>query len=248
MKTLDTAVLYDMRTAKMTDEIDSLARLTAGCGSILEVGAGTGRVLAALPDSVRKVGVEIDPRFLARARTKLDGRANVFLIQGDFLTLALPGPFDAVLFPFNGLAEFIEVDDRIAALGRAAELLAESGRIIIVLAAHDFGAWARSEASWDFDLAAPDPDGRRWHAHIRCQRESLAQRSRCEIVYTCIDDAEMPAVHQRYVNALITRNELLATYRAARLHLIEEYGSLRLESLTPASTDLIHVLAKTGRS
>jgi len=75
--------------------------------SVLDVGCGPGRVGEAVLASgaVSYVGVDVSPRMLALARSRLGGDRRVELLEGHFLELELAGPFDIVLA--LGLFEYV---------------------------------------------------------------------------------------------------------------------------------------------
>ncbi|MBP3893335.1 MAG: class I SAM-dependent methyltransferase [Atopobiaceae bacterium] len=94
---------------------DLFAHYSLGPDShILDVGCGTGRVLAffvreGLPGKI--TGIELDPRLAAVAKTWTKGRDNVSVLQGNALDLDLSCFTDLYLFnPFdpNILQQFIE--------------------------------------------------------------------------------------------------------------------------------------------
>jgi len=64
---------------------------------VLEIGAGTGRLTEALARSARRVvAIELDPEFVAGLRRRFRARADVDVVEADFLLLPLPGvPFRA---------------------------------------------------------------------------------------------------------------------------------------------------------
>jgi SAM-dependent methyltransferase len=66
---------------------------------VLDVGCGPGRVAEALLEAgaAKYVGIDFSAEMLALARRRVDGRAGVELVEGDFLDLDLPGTFDVVL-------------------------------------------------------------------------------------------------------------------------------------------------------
>jgi malonyl-CoA O-methyltransferase len=96
-------------------------------GSVLEIGAGTGRNTAKLLDlGCRVTAVEISPGMLAVAREKLSGRAVEFL-EGDFLSLPLTGPFGAAITSL--VLEHIE--DLPAFFRKVAHLLGPGGEFYL---------------------------------------------------------------------------------------------------------------------
>ena len=106
-----------------------LPDLPAGA-RVLEPSCGTGRFLAALPDELEIVGVEIDQDVAAIARAQ--GRGHV--VTGDFRSCALPHDrYDAIIGnpPFK-----LEVFDGF--MERSETLLEEGSRAVYVLPSYAF--------------------------------------------------------------------------------------------------------------
>jgi SAM-dependent methyltransferase len=100
---------------------------------VLELGAGSGRSAAALADAGHDVvAVELSPSRAALAgRIAGEPRAGrLSAIQGDFYTIALPGPFDAVVcWETFGLGS--DEDQRRLLRRIAGEWLAGEGRALV---------------------------------------------------------------------------------------------------------------------
>ena len=93
--------------------------------SVLDVGGGSGRIGEAVLEqgASRYVDVDLSDMMLDLARQRLarfDGKAE--LVQGDFLTTALAGPFDVVL----ALGYFDYIEDADAHTRRIGELCSGS--------------------------------------------------------------------------------------------------------------------------
>lgn len=107
------AAFYDVVTAadtRLVGDIEIYAGLAPAGGSVLELGAGAGRVAFALAERGLSVtGVEIAPAMLARAeaaRADLPAEVagRVELRRGDMTALDLKRTFDLVICPFFTLA------------------------------------------------------------------------------------------------------------------------------------------------
>jgi SAM-dependent methyltransferase len=106
-------VFYDEVTgadARLEGDLEVYAKLAPVGGSVLELGAGTGRVAIALAErGLRVTGVEIAPSMLVQAQAKrsaLDPEiaGRISLRQGDMTALDLKRTFDLVLCPYFTLA------------------------------------------------------------------------------------------------------------------------------------------------
>lgn len=117
------AGVYDRRWAGYVEASvrETLRRVDVRDGdAVLDVGCGTGALLAALAERIhasRLVGVDLSPAMLARAREKLGRRAALVAAEAGRLPLA-DGRFDLVVSssalhywpdPVTGLAEMTRV-------------------------------------------------------------------------------------------------------------------------------------------
>lgn len=107
------AAYYDQITAMdpgVRGDADIYARLIPAGGSVLELGAGTGRVAMALAERGFSVlGIDMAPTMLVQAEAKRLKMPAAFarrirFQQADMTALALDETFDAVICPYFGLA------------------------------------------------------------------------------------------------------------------------------------------------
>jgi SAM-dependent methyltransferase len=108
-----TAAFYDLTTAldpTLKGDIDIYLGLTKPGASVLELGAGTGRVSLALAEQGRTVlGLDLAPTMLVQAENRREAAspevaARMKFVRGDMAALKLGESFDAVICPFFGLA------------------------------------------------------------------------------------------------------------------------------------------------
>src|SRR5262249_22933857 len=99
-------------------------------GSVLEIGAGFGRVTAEIaPLAGRAVGLEPSIAMLARARQRRPpGAARS---AGDASRLPFPHPSDPIIAPDDPLCHVTSLDERRAALAEIARCLAPGGRFVL---------------------------------------------------------------------------------------------------------------------
>jgi SAM-dependent methyltransferase len=107
------AVFYDVVTAadtRLLGDIDIYAGLVPEGGSVLELGAGAGRVAFELAGRGHPVtGVDLSPAMLAKAEARLAGAppevaGRLAFRRGDMTSLDLKRTFDAVICPYFTLA------------------------------------------------------------------------------------------------------------------------------------------------
>jgi len=115
-----------------------LARLPKGrLGRLLDIGCGTGRMLALLgPRAESALGIDLSRRMLALARTRIaeQGIANCSVRQADMARIPLPdASFDLVLL----CMVLHYADDPASVLAEAARLVAPGGTVAVIdLAPH----------------------------------------------------------------------------------------------------------------
>ncbi|MGH2588619.1 MAG: class I SAM-dependent methyltransferase [Dehalococcoidia bacterium] len=96
---------------------------------VLELGAGTGRVTAALADVARRViAVDNAPAMLAIAAERLRGRVTVDLVLADIRALAMEGAFDLVVLAYRTL-QHVPAEAHPSLWRRLRSLLTPGGRI-----------------------------------------------------------------------------------------------------------------------
>jgi SAM-dependent methyltransferase len=101
-----------------------LHRHQAGASSLLELGCGTGQVLAGLPAALALTGVDRSPQMLSHARARVP-RAR--LIEGDMTELDLGEHFDAVVCAFDTLNHLTDFGRWRALFACAAKHLRDGG-------------------------------------------------------------------------------------------------------------------------
>ncbi|MBL8600676.1 MAG: class I SAM-dependent methyltransferase [Myxococcales bacterium] len=141
----DAPGLYDMLFSERFQDVAWYRGLAQGAASVLELGAGTGRITLPLLDAGCAV-TALEPsaamRALLEARAQgLDAavRARLTVLEGRAEALNVEAQFDRVFFAFNGLAHVIDRE----ALRRAFA---------------GIRARLKPEGLFAFDLWLPDPD------------------------------------------------------------------------------------------
>jgi SAM-dependent methyltransferase len=132
--------LYDIEHAGFSDDIELYLRLAEVVGDpILELGCGTGRVLAPLAAAGHRItGIDRSLPMLDRARATLQSHASdllprVTLSEGSMTEAecAPGGPFGLVIFSLNGLMHVSTLAGQRAALTSARRALDPRGMLAI---------------------------------------------------------------------------------------------------------------------
>lgn len=132
------AAYYDSEHDDFAEDIDWYLHLAEIAGTrVLELGCGSGRVLAPLAAAGnRVVGLDSSPAMLRRAQSRLHDavtRGDVKLVHGDMQSLAeLVGkPFDLVILSLNGLLHLAAAEAQRQVLKDAASVLRPGGLLAI---------------------------------------------------------------------------------------------------------------------
>jgi ubiquinone/menaquinone biosynthesis C-methylase UbiE len=144
------AELYDLQVPDWPGEIAfyralaaeaAVAGAAAGCGAVLEVACGTGRVAVRLAqDGVRLVGLDVSPEMLEVARAKSAGLVNVRWVLGDMRSFELGATLALVIVPGHSFQHMLTEEDQFACLACIRRHLAPGGRLVLHLDAPDV-AW-----------------------------------------------------------------------------------------------------------
>jgi SAM-dependent methyltransferase len=117
-----------------------------GARTLLDVGCGTGGLLAEVSRWYDVAGVDVSPAMLAEARRKLP---DTPLVQADMRTFDLGRTFDAITCLFSSIGYMTEEGDLEMAVARMAEHLSPGGIVVI-------DGWLRPHA-W-LDGHRPEPE------------------------------------------------------------------------------------------
>ncbi len=189
--------LYDVQYRGYRDDLPFYTRLAEDYGGpVLELGAGTARVSAALARAGCEVAaLEPAAQMISRGRARL-GRegleSRVTYHQGDMRNVRLGRRFPLVVAPFNTLMHAYTLPDQDATLETVREHLAPGGRFAFDLYTPRFGDLGvlRLETEWGhvggdagelFLLQTHDPDAQMLTSHYfldRTNKQGLLTRAR----------------------------------------------------------------------
>jgi SAM-dependent methyltransferase len=243
--------LYDIEHAAFSDDIELYLRLAEVVGDpILELGCGTGRVLAPLAAASHRItGIDRSRPMLDRARATLQVQENagdlwqrVTLAEGSMTEAesAPGGPFGLVIFSLNGLMHLSDMAAQRAALASARRALDPRGMLVVdvlnptpeMLATLD--GRVQHEGSWR------KPDGTVIDRFSARTHNSAAQRIDTDLWY----DLTNPDGHIRRVRSGFPMRYLVASELALLLEVTgfvewKLYGSYDLDPYDDGSDRLI---------
>ena len=136
----------------------------ASQGEILELGAGTGRVLTSLVAAGHRVtGLDASPHMLRRARTKLDAlgseaRSRARLVRGDIRNFDLGRQFGLIVMPAKTFFYLMTSEDQRRALECVAAHLLPGGRFALDLLNPSIAWLSQPAGLLRHDLIAYVPD------------------------------------------------------------------------------------------
>lgn len=150
------APLYDFEYSDRVDDIRhyrTVAREIGDAVSILELGAGTGRISVPLVrDGHTVTALDASETMLAKldaARVRLGLADRLTIVEADMRALPLPnGGFDLVIAPFNALMHLYGWRDLLACFREAERVL-------------------RAGGTFAFDVQMPDLEWLRWDPEVR---------------------------------------------------------------------------------
>jgi SAM-dependent methyltransferase len=122
------ARFYDQIMGDRTETVERISgyldRYRPGARSLLEIGCGTGAILAGLAGRVAVTGLDRSPEMLAVASAKLPGAR---LDRADMTSFRLGARFDAVICVFDTLNHLPRFEQWLALFGRVHEHLTDGG-------------------------------------------------------------------------------------------------------------------------
>jgi SAM-dependent methyltransferase len=245
------ADLYDVTTGEVSErDLPFYTALAADAGGpLLELGCGTGRVLApcaAAGVAVGTAGVDVSPAMLSRARGRLaaSGLADRVRLQlGDMRTVRLDRRFPLVTIPFRSLFHLPGDDDWQAALATVRAHLEPGGRFAgDVFVPNPELLASRQDHGFAGEVRHPDT-GRRVALWEHSSFDPVAQVASKRRVSEVLDDDglvlerrhRLLEVHFRYPN------EVLRLLAAAGFTVEQVFGGFDGRPLDAGAEDLIWV-------
>ena len=122
------ARFYDAIMGDRSADVDRIRgyidRYLPSAASLLELGCGTGAVLAGLADKLSVTGVDLSPEMLARASRSVPGAR---LVQANMADFSLDATFDVVICVFDALNHLPDFESWQRMFERVHEHLADDG-------------------------------------------------------------------------------------------------------------------------
>ncbi|MFZ0461488.1 MAG: class I SAM-dependent methyltransferase [Candidatus Acidiferrales bacterium] len=232
------------------------ARFLKRGDSILELGCGTGRVLAPLAKDGHKIcGLDLSAAMLEQCRKRLEAesaevKSRVHLVEANMAGFNLGEKFRLIIIPFRPFQHLLDVEEQLACLRSVHAHLENGGRLIVdffqtdAQRMHDAKFLEERETDRDLHL----PDGRRLGVTERIVAYHRARQvNDCELAYYIThpdgrNEKIVHAFHMRYffryeVEHLLAR----CGFRVASL-----YGNFDRSVLTDDSPEMLFIAEKSG--
>lgn len=210
-------------------------RACEGAQSVLELGCGDGRMLAAL-DVPERHGLDLHEGLLDAARSRLGDGVHLHL--QDMRTFDLSRTFDVVVLPFSGVYCLLSDEDLAACLSRAHAHLAPGGRFVLdAYQAESFHAESEPEDVGDEDwgeLGVIDVNGEPYSVFERSRWDPDRQRIDVTYRHVSLTNPGAPVdgtIEQRY----LLRHQLEGHLRDAGFTSVELFGGFDERPLSRAS-------------
>ena len=239
--------LYDLEHDSFREDIDFYLQLADVVGDpILELGCGTGRILAPLASAGWHVtGLDQSLPMLARARERIAAAAvsNLVALKEGAMTdseAAPGGPFGLVLFSLNGLFHLSGVRDQRLALESARRALDPRGMLVIDVfnATPDYLQGLDGRVAADGDWTLPDGSSvQRFSVRKAAVSDQIIDTT---LWYDVLDPHGNVRRHlSRFPLRYVTRSELELMLELSGFVEWQIYGSYDLDPFTDESERLI---------
>jgi SAM-dependent methyltransferase len=233
--------LYDMEYTQRTHDVSWYRALATDVETVLELGAGTGRVT--LPMAL--TGAHVTAVDLCRPmlevlqgrRANLPDPTRIELVQADFTRLDLGKRFDLVVLPFNALQHVYTPDDFLALMETVHKHLARGARFALDVAvpAHDVWTGRDPDARHELRTMA-DPDGGKLMTWENGTYDPITQ------IYTVRYHYQRASGERQLVRLPLRMyhpQDLLTLLNQAGLQVARKAGGFDGRPLKPGSTTLV---------
>ena len=250
--------LYTGLEASLYDQLDELsdfedvgfylAVAAAAKGSILDVGCGTGRVLAPLLESgFEAMGLEYSPEMISLCRAELARRGLAAeLVQGDMRDFDLGGArFGAIVIPGFSVQLLLEDAELVACLSRCLEHLLPGGCVVAPCYLPWEMIWEGEEEAFleERRRVAAGETGESWVAYQGWKLDRVQQRLELSnrIERQAADGSTLEAEDKTMTLRWDLPHDMLALFERAGFGEVETLGDFTFEPPTDQSESIVYV-------
>ena len=228
---------YDLDFGHLCDDIELYANLAAGFApgsSVLELGAGTGRVAAALADrGANVIAVERNDAMIAAGAERYQA-ASVEVVQQDMRRLDVGvGRFDLVICALSSFCHLETRDDQLATLRGAQRALAPGGHLLLDLPALSAEDWEEGPRPLLHEWTRRHPvSGRDVTKLASLEAHPASQTQNVTYLYDeARADGSVERTIARFPLRHVFRFEVVGLLEAAGVQVTNCYGSYDLASV-----------------
>jgi len=239
------ARFYDAVYARVRDGVDNayyLEAMISADGPVLEIGVGTGRLLAeALRRGSDVHGIDLSPVMLERCREKLPATANDRVWVGDAVRLRTERRFALVVAPFRVLSHVHASEEQIRLLDAVHEALLPGGIFVFDLYVPNLKLLLEGmPETCDFD--GEHTPGRRLRRYVSSAPADLSRQTN-HVRMSFIWDEEDGEHHGdwEFDMRFFFRFEIEHLVARSALDLVAIHGDFAGGPLTPASREYVVV-------
>jgi SAM-dependent methyltransferase len=128
-----------------TDAVVACLTRLAGCGPLLELGIGTGRIALPLAQrGLRVHGIDASPAMVAQLRAKPGGE-HIPVTLGNFADMAVEGRFTLIFAIFNTFFGLLSQEDQVRCFLGVAQHLTEDGVFVLEAFVPDLTRFERGQ-------------------------------------------------------------------------------------------------------
>jgi SAM-dependent methyltransferase len=239
--------LYALTHRGNAGDVAFYGEMCKGAKRVLELGAGSGRLLAALADAKRLlVGLELDRELYRLAKRNLRAlpepkRRAVRVLQADMRAFALPQRFDRVLLPYNALYCLLGRRAALACFRAARRALEPGGTFILdVWNAEPFQRMDEATAADDLEpIVSLRYAGRTWDVFERSRVRRVQQR--LDVSYTYVPREGGKSVQIPIAQRYFLPSEVSDLLQRAGFTIAARYGDFSRRRFGARSAQLIVV-------
>lgn len=239
--------LYAPLHAGTEGDVDFYRAVCASADRVLELGCGSGRVLAVLAPQVDDLhGVDASEEALSLARRNLP--ASVELHRAEMQSFDVGGGFDRVLIPFNGIYCLPDLQAVRRAFLQVERALGLNGLLVFDGYAgdpiHDDESFEEGSDE-EGEIATIEARGKRWQVFERSEYERRAQRFTVHYRYVAQGDGQEinATIRHRYLRL----EETHAALESAGLELVVAHGDFDQRAYDANSERMIITARKRNR-
>jgi len=237
------ARFYDVVYAQVRDGVDNdyyLGQMAAAGGPVLEIGVGTGRLLAeARRRGIDAWGLDLSPAMVERCRTRLVPGDRERVLVANAVEMRLGRRFALIMAPFRVLSHVAAAEDQLRLLRAVHDHLEPGGRFVFDLYVPNLRILLEGLAEFcDFD--GEHLPGRRLRRYVASSPADLArQTTRVRMTFVWDEAAGERREVWQFEMRFFFRHEIEHLVARSPLRLVAIHGDFDGGPLLPDSREYL---------